>query len=158
MPDPLTIIGGAAASLQLVMNIHSATIKAMSMYEGIRHLDALTSGLCDELGAFEHVLFLFRNEAARLGQPYTNPSQTRSDASCSSTWDSSSIEDLLASAQKSLDRLMAIYADVSKSRRVGGQIRKYYRTQQYKDTIKVLIDRFGSYVTILHAALRVLSE
>jgi len=158
MVDPLTIVGGVATSLQLVSNVHAASVKVMRMYQDIRDVDQMTASLCNELSAFEQVLFLLRNETARLDSTATLPSAAQSEAGRSSRLDPASLEDVLTNAQQTIDRLIAIHGEISKPRKFASGIRKSHRAEVQQEAIGVLRSRMSSYVQILNVWLRILSE
>lgn len=146
--DPLTILGGVAASFQLLLGLQNTAVNVIELYRGVRDVNESTLSIHDQLEALQFVLFLLTNEASRLA------AQPRSPAVFE---DGGSLRSVLVNAGKTFARLEDIFKDITQSRKVGAQLRQYFCARSYDSTLRDLRERLVMYVQILNIALTMIS-
>lgn len=152
----MEILGGVAASVQLLMNLQTTVFDLIELYRGVRDVNETTLSLHGDLKALQFALFLLTNTVNRVtGNNQTIPVPGVSSITHSS--DEASFGEILDHATKTFARLERIFQDIAQKRAVGAQLRQYFRARSYDRTIRELRDRLVMYVNIFDMALTAMS-
>jgi len=145
--DPLSVLGGVAASAQLLQGLQKTAFGVIELYRGVRDVNDSTKSLHEQLEALQFVMFLLGNEASRIAARSPPPVEH-----------GESMHNVLESAGRTLARLEEIFKDIAQSRKVGAQLRQYLCARSYDVTLRDLRERLVQYVQILNISLATLSS
>ena len=150
----MEVVGGVAASLQLLLNFQKTAFEIIDIYRGIRDVDDRTRSLQHDLEALQDVLFLFTNV---LKQVEARERHRPSSADDAAVWDGKPLAALLKNAEETFLKLRNIFEVIAKKRRFSAQLQKYLRTRSHENTVQELKGRLVLYVQLLHTSLNMIS-
>jgi hypothetical protein len=152
----MEVLGGVAASVQVMTNLQTVVFNLIELYRGVRDVNETTLSLHGDLKALQFALFLLTNTVHRVtGSNLILPVPGVSNITHSS--DEASFGEILDHATKTLSRLETIFRDIAQKRAVGAQLRQYFLARSYDSTIRELRDRLVMYVNIFDMALTAMS-
>jgi hypothetical protein len=137
--DPLSIIGGVAATLQLLDGLVRTVHRINRLYTALREVDESVHDLRQDLDTMQFALVVidqyFQEKTALFG----------TDAAV----DVGQLDGVLTNAVQTFSRLEVIFLDLNKCRRILSQMRAVYKAKQYGPQVAHLRLRITTYISAL---------
>lgn len=146
--DPLSVIGGVAATLQLLDGLVRTVHRVNRLYRALREIDDSVRDLRQDLDAIQFALAVI-DQSFRKGT-----SVFGTDAAVNVR----QLDGVLMNAAQTFSRLEVIFLDLGKCRRILPQMRALYRSKQYGPQVAHLRLRITTYISALTLPVVILSR
>ncbi|KAK3372672.1 hypothetical protein B0H63DRAFT_527499 [Podospora didyma] len=140
--EVVAVATAAVGVVKLIQDVGSGVVSLRSTVHGIQGIDAVVAGFQGELDALQYALTVLSTEV--------ESSKGTLPATVAKWWRTASLENILESAVKTLDRLQVVFGEIRKDRRMLGKARRYYASRQYEEEIRHLRNCIGTYISCLN--------